>query len=299
MDQPKLERLLRIMQLMTDKSRKYTIGELSEILDISPRSVYRYIDTFQSVGFIVNKDDNKVWFAKESKHFKTIADLAYFTEEEAYILKRAIESIDGTNPAIAGIKSKLYSIYDFKRVAEVVVHKGQSRVVNVILDSIAGENQVILKNYRSAHSSAISDRLVEPIGFGINMVDVLCYELASDSCKFYKVSRIEEAIATGSSFRYKDRHKSIKTDLFRFSGTDHLPIKLKLSMLAANLLMEEFPLSEKRVKRISDNEYIFEDFVCSFEGVGRFVLGLCNEVEVLESNDFLMFLNKKRENSKF
>lgn len=299
MDQPKLERLLRIMQLMTDKNRKYTIVELSGTLDISPRSVYRYIDTFESVGFIVNKDCGKVWFAKESKHFKTIADLVYFTEEEAYILKRAIESIDGANPAIAGVKSKLYSIYDFKRVAEVVVHPGQSRVVNAILDSIACENQVILKNYRSAHSAVISDRLVEPIGFGINMVDVLCYEVASDSCKFYKVSRIEEAIATGNSYRYKERHKSIKTDLFRFSGTEQLPVKLRLSMLAANLLMEEFPLSEKRVNKISDNEYLFEDYVCSFEGVGRFVLGLCNEIEVIESRDFIMFLNKKRENSKF
>ncbi|PKO95984.1 MAG: transcriptional regulator [Bacteroidetes bacterium HGW-Bacteroidetes-7] len=299
MDQPKLERLLRIMQLMTDKNRKYNIGELSVILDISPRSVYRYIDTFESVGFIVNKDGGKVWFAKESKHFKTIADLVYFTEEEAYILKRAIESIDGANPAIAGIKSKLYSIYDFKRVAEVVVHPGQSRVVNAILDSIACENQVILKNYRSAHSAAISDRLVEPIGFGINMVDVLCYEVASDSCKFYKVSRIEEVVPTGNSYRFREKHKSIKTDLFRFSGTEQLPVKLRLSMLAANLLMEEFPLSEKRINKISDNEYIFEDYVCSFEGVGRFVLGLCNEIEVVESNDFMKFLNKKRENSKF
>jgi hypothetical protein len=103
----------------------------------------------------------------------------------------------------------------------------------------------------------------------------------------------------GTIDEIKDRHKSIKTDLFRFSGTDHHPVKLKLSMLAANLLMEEFPLSEKRVQKIADNEYIFEDFVCSFEGVGRFVLGLCNEVEVLESKDFLMFLNKKRESSKF
>lgn len=299
MDQPKLERLLRIMQLMSDKNRKYSIDELSEILDLSPRTIYRYIDTFESTGFIVNRDSGKVWFAKESRHFKTISDLVYFTEEEAYILKRAIESIDTTNPAIAGIKNKLYSIYDFRRVADVVLHPGQSKVVNTILDSIALEKQVVLKNYRSSHSAVVTDRLVEPIGFGINMVDVLCYEISTGLCKFYKVSRVEEAVMTNNDFRHKERHITIKTDIFRFSGTEHYPVKLRLSMLAANLLMEEFPLSEKKIVKLSDNEYIFEDNVCSFEGVGRFVLGLCNETEVLESSEFIKFLNKKRENSKF
>lgn len=299
MDQPKLERLLRIMQLLTDKKRKYSVDELSVILEMSGRTIYRYIDTFRECGFIVNKEGGKIWFAKESRHFKTISDLVYFTDEEAYILKRAIESIDSANPAIAGIKSKLYSIYDFKRVADVVVHPEQSRVVNALLDSIAAEKQVILKNYRSSHSSVISDRLVEPIGFGINMLDILCYEVASDTCKFYKVSRIEEVIATETDVCFKMRHKSLKKDLFRFSGTEQYKIKLRLSMLAANLLMEEFPLSEKKLMKISDNEYLFEDYVCSFEGVGRFVLGLCNEIEIIDSADFIKFLNKKRESSKF
>jgi predicted DNA-binding transcriptional regulator YafY len=299
MDQPKLERLLRVMQLLTDKGKRYTVAELSEILSISQRSVYRYIDTFESVGFIVNKHNGMVWLARESRHFKTIADLVYFTEEEAYVLKRAIEALDPMNPAVNGIKNKLYNLYDYNKVADIVVNENARAVVNNLLDAIATEKEVLLKDYRSSHSGNVSDRVVEPIQFGVNMVDILCYEISSGICKSFKVSRIEEVLHTGNSWSHQEKHVKIVTDSFRFSSTKTHFVKLKLSMVAANLLNEEYPLTIDKTVSVSDKEYIYSDQVCSFEGVGRFVLGLCNEVEVLEGKEFIDFLNMKRRGSKF
>jgi predicted DNA-binding transcriptional regulator YafY len=299
MDQPKLERLLRIMQLMTDQKSRYTVDELSELLEISQRTVYRYIDTFESVGFIIKKSNNKIWLAKESKHFRTIADLVYFTEEEAFIIKRAIESLDLSNPVLNGIKKKLYSLYDFGRVADIHVNKNLSRNVNAILDAIAGERQIIFKDYSSSHSGNVSDRLVEPIQFGINMVDVFCYEPSSGKCKTFKVHRIGESVVTDTGWKFKEHHKAILTDAFRLTGTETYPVKLRLSLVAANLLKEEYPATEDKLERINNNEYIYTDSVCSFEGVGRFVLGLCNEIEILESSQFLDFLSTKRKGSRF
>lgn len=299
MDQPKLERLLRIMQLLTDKRKRYTVNELSEILDISARSVYRYIGTFEAVGFIVQKHDGMVWLARESSHFRTIADIVYFTEEEAFVLKRAVEALDPLNPAVNGIKSKLYSLYDYRKVANIVVNETTSSNVNALLDSIALEKQIILKKYRSSHSSMVTDRLVEPIQFGSNMVDILCYELSSNSCKSFKVARIGQVVKSENDWKYKERHEKIVTDAFRFSSTSLFEVTLKLSMIAANLLMEEYPLTSDKIEKISDTEYIYKDNVCSYEGVGRFVLGLCNEIEIIDGQLFQAFIDKKREGSKF
>ncbi len=299
MDQPKLERLLRIMQLLTDKTRRYNVSELAEIMGISERSVYRYIDTFESVGFIVNKHNGMVWLAKESRHFKTIADLVYFTEEEAYLIKKAVEGLDSSSPAVNGIKSKLYALYDFNKVADIVVNENTGRIVSSLMDAIASEKQIILKEYRSSHSAVVSDRLVEPIQFGVNMVDLFCYEVSSDSCKSFKIARIGDVSVSDTGWQFAERHVKIITDSFRFSGTDTYPVTLKLSMVAANLLSEEYPLAGDKIEMISDSEYLFKDNVCSFEGVGRFVLGLCNEVEIIDSPQFQMFLNEKREGSKF
>ena len=72
-----------------------------------------------------------------------------------------------------------------------------------------------------------------------------------------------------------------------------LPIRLKLGLRASSLLLEEFPLAEKEMSKISDNEYILEINVCSYEGVGRFVLGLLDDIEVIESEEFREFLKKR------
>lgn len=54
MDQPKIERMLRLMRLLASNTN-YTIDELAEKLDMSYRTIYRYIDTFKSSGFAVSK----------------------------------------------------------------------------------------------------------------------------------------------------------------------------------------------------------------------------------------------------
>ena len=51
MDQPKLERLLRLMKLLTANTT-YDIDQLAERLQMSRRTVYRYIDTFREAGFV-------------------------------------------------------------------------------------------------------------------------------------------------------------------------------------------------------------------------------------------------------
>lgn len=299
MDQPKLERLLRIMQLLTDKARKNTIDTISESLDVSPRTVYRYLDTFENAGLKLNKSDDGISLSKDSKYFRMISDLAYFNEEEAYIIKRSLEVFDSNSPAILAIKRKLNNIYDFKDVAQLVVKPGRDRVISNLLYSIAEERRVILKNYHSIHTGAVSDRIVEPIAFGVNMVNIFCYELDSGKCKYFKIPRIEEVIVEDAEWQYKEFHEKSKVDIFRFSGKTEKPVKLKMSMVAATLLIEEFPLSEQYIKQLSENVFILTCNVYDYQGVGRFVLGLCNEVEVIDSPEFLSFLDEKRSKSKY
>ena len=120
MDQPKIERMLRLMKMLTANT-SYSVDEMAERLDMSRRTIYRYIDTFREAGFVIKKSGNCIRLDKESPHFKDISQLVHFTEEEAVILKRAIESIDDTNLLKLNLKSKLYSIYDNKILADTIV----------------------------------------------------------------------------------------------------------------------------------------------------------------------------------
>ncbi|GAB1374892.1 hypothetical protein MASR1M46_17800 [Bacteroidales bacterium] len=299
MDQPKIERLLRIMQLLTDRSRVCTVDSLAKSLDISQRTAYRYLDTFESAGLLLERDGSRISLSRDSKYFRMISELAYFNKEEAYIIKRAMEVFAPDSQAVQSVKRKLANIYDFSEVATLLTRPGRENVISSLLFSIAEERQVTLRDYHSINTRGVTDRLVEPISFSVNMVSIFCYEVATGLCKYFRVERIGSVDVSEVSWQNREQHRSIATDIFRFSGESPRPIKLKLSMVAATLLTEEFPLSEQYLSKRSDNEFILECDLFDYQGAARFVLGLCNEIEIIESEEFVKYLNEKRLSSKF
>ena len=187
MDQPKIERLLRLMKMLT-ANVEYSVDEIAERLDMSRRTIYRYIDTFRDAGFVIKKSGNCIRLDKESPHFKDISQLVHFTEEEAVILRRAIESIDDTNLLKQNLKRKLYSVYDSRTLADTIVKGQNSSNVHSLIEAIESHKQVILHNYQSSRSTR--DRRVEPFAFTTNYVNVWCYDLEDNSCKIFKTARI-------------------------------------------------------------------------------------------------------------
>ena len=300
MDQPKIDRLLRLMMLLTANNR-YTVNDLAERLSTSPRTIYRYIDTFKEAGFLIAKKGDCFRIDKKSKYFKEISQLVHFTEEEAYILNSAIESIDPTNTIKQNLKAKLASVYDFKMLAECVVKGENAKNVNSIIEAIEEKKQIILHNYTSAHSKNVSDRLVEPLAFTTNYIQVWAYEVLSGKNKLFKVSRIGSVEVLDKEWEYEQEHKEGLMDLFRINSFQQIPVKLKLGLRAASLLVEEYPLGEKFLHPIDGetSHFILDTWVCGYEGIGRFVLGLLDDIEIIEGDGLKEFLKKRMSLARF
>lgn len=300
MDQPKIERVLRLMMMLTSNNR-YTIEELSDKLETSPRTIYRYLDTFKEAGFVVSKKGNYFRLDRKSRYFKDISQLVHFTEEEAYILNSAIESLHPTNAIKQNLKAKLASIYDFKMLAECVVKGENARNVNSIIEAIENKKQIILKNYTSAHSKIVSDRIVEPLSFTTNYIQVWAYELSSGKNKLFKLSRIGKVEILDKDWEYEMEHQEGLMDLFRINSFEQIPVKLKLGLRAASLLVEEYPLGEKYLSPLPNDpsHFILDTWVCGYEGVGRFVLGLLDDIEILEGEGLKQFLKERMSLAKY
>lgn len=292
MDQPKIERLLRLMMLLTG-NRIYSVLELAKSLQTTNRTIYRYIDTLKEAGFLFIRDNGGVKLNKESPYFKDISQLIHFTKEEAYILKSAIENIDETNLLKQNLKRKLYSVYDYKMLANTVVKGKNSAIVNHLVEAIESNQQVMLRNYSSPNSKNVSNRLIEPFAFTTNYIQVWAYEPTKQQNKLFNLSRIEQVDVLNQSWQYLSQHKEGFIDVFRISSFQLFTIKLRLGLLSANLLTEEYPLAEQYLTKICDNEWIFETEVCSYEGVGRFVIGLLHDIEILNCPDFKEFVRKR------
>jgi predicted DNA-binding transcriptional regulator YafY len=285
MDQPKLERLLRLMKMLT-ANNSLTVDEIANKLSISSRSVYRYIDTFREAGFVIKKADNFIKLDKSSPYFKDISELIHFTEEEAYILKSAIENIDENNLLKQNLKKKLYTVYSYNILAETIVSGKNGRNVQLLVEAIENKRPVILRNYSSAHGKVIRDRYVEAYAFTTNYVQIWCYCSEENSNKLFKISRIGSVEILQENWKFEENHKSGYIDIFRMNSDEMLPIKLKLGLRSVSLLTEEFPLATKYIQKLNNNEWMLDTEVCSFDGVGRFVMGLLDDIEIIDSPEF-------------
>lgn len=293
MDQPKIERVLRLMKLMT-ANVNYTVEELAERLGTSYRSIYRYIETFKDAGFVVHKLDGGVYkLGKESRYFKEISQLIHFTDEEAHIINSLIEGLDDTNVLKQNLRRKLTSVYSSTAVANCIV-KGRNAInVNHIIEAINERRQVVFRSYASSHTGIIRDRLVEPFGFTTNYIQVWCYEPESGLNKLFKTSRIGSVELTCDEWQNADKHHEGYIDIFRITGFEQHRVVLKLGMLARNLLIEEYPLAERDLQALNDNHWLLTTDVCSYLGIGRFVMGLLDDIEIIESPEFTEYIDAK------
>lgn len=289
MDQPKLERMLRLMMLMSG-TRHYTINELAAALDTTYRSIYHYIDTFKAAGFVVRKNGNIFRLDKESRFFKDISQLIHFTDEEAYVVNRLIDSLHDNNLLKQNLRRKLASVYNFTAIAECVVNDRDASNVHTLISAIEQKKQVLLKSYASSSSAEIRDRLVEPFAFTANYVQTWCYDPEERLCKTFKTARMQSVEMLQTAWQYADQHKQQEADLFRHNGERTIPVKLKLNMRAKNLLIEEFPLAEKEITKIDETHWLLSTKVCRLEGVARFVMGLLADIELVDSPELRQYI---------
>ncbi|MBQ5396942.1 MAG: WYL domain-containing protein [Alistipes sp.] len=289
MDQPKIERILRLMKMLTANT-SYTVDDMAERLDMSRRTIYRYIDTFREAGFVIKKSGNCIRLDKESPHFKDISQLVHFTEEEAVILKRAIESIDDTNLLKQNLKRKLYSVYDNKILADTIVRGSNAATVHALINAIEEKRQVILHAYRSSHGGAVRDRLVEPFAFTTNYVQVWCFDTESKSCKLFKLARIDSVEITNTEWQYRPQHEKSFIDIFRMNGNERLRVRLSLGILSRNLLLEEYPLAEQQLTPTEDGRWMLDTEVANYAGVARFVVGLMDDIRIIDTPDLEQYL---------
>lgn len=260
-----------------------TVDELAVRLGMSRRTIYRYIDTFRQAGFVIKKSGDHIRIDKESPHFKDISQLVHFTEEEAMILKRAIENIDEGNLLKQNLKRKLYSVYDNRTLADTIVKGGNADNIHSLIEAIEEHRQAVLHAYRSSHTGSTSDRLVEPFAFTTNYVQVWCYDTTDRTNKLFSTARIGSVEPLDTQWLNQEEHRQGYTDAFRTSGPQRHRIALEMGVMAHNLLIEEFPLAERDISPCGDNRWLLSTDIADLKGAGRFVIGLLNDIRIVES----------------
>lgn len=149
---------------------------------------------------------------------------------------------------------------------------------------------MILKDYSSSHTNATKDYTVEPFKFNTNYIDIWAYDVPDGLNKRFKVARIGSVELLDEPWEHSAQHKDESMVSFRIHGNASVHVKLRLHLIAKNLLLEEYPLAEKEVYQDSEGIWYYEGNVRGMDGVGRFVLGLPAYVDVLEGEPIIEYL---------
>ena len=292
MKSPKIEHLFRLMTLLM-RGESLSVAQLAEKAEIHPRAVYRMIENLRELGFIVLKDGAKYRLDPNSPFFRGVFGEIHFSQDEALAMSQVLASVSDNSPQVRHLREKLSRLYGDEVLARHAIDDLHARNFREIFRAVSEERLCVLRGYSSHSSGQTRDRIVEPYVFLAENSEVRCFEPESGMNKTFKVSRAESVELLDLRWSYKEKHEPFFTDLFHFSGQELARVRLRMGSLAASLLCEEYPFAESQMHKLSDGRYLLDTKVCSFKGIGRFVIGLLDDIEIVGSPKFVSYLKDR------
>lgn len=288
----RFKRWFELILTMLD-GEPHTSADLAAVLNSTRRNLYYVFREFEKLGFIVLHEGRNYSIDPCSPFLRRIASNVQLSPIEASYLCDLL-SEPAAQSAFAGILSR--KITRFYRLDPMDIVRPEDEIcanICAIEQAIADKQVVILHDYTSGHSRSVSDRVVEPFVLHTDKEDIRAYEIKSKTNKTFKISRIGWVENMDVPWFNEDQHKEVFTDMFMFSGDERHRIKLRLSVLAHRLMLEEYPHSASFMKKDGENHWILDTEVVNYVGISRFILGLFDDVEVIEDEGLKDFLQDR------
>jgi uncharacterized tellurite resistance protein B-like protein len=105
--------------------------------------------------------------------------------------------------------------------------------------------------------------------------------------KQLRINRIGDIELLDNGWMYEDLHKKGETDIFKWSGTESIRIRLDMRPKAKRDLLERFPdaayLSSSELYPLSDGVWRLDTTVTTLKPVIRFYAGWISEIDIVDT----------------
>lgn len=290
----KTNQFFRVIMSLS-RGRYFLPKELAEELGIEQRTIYRYIeDLEESPFFEINRRGHRIRVASNSLFWANVTNHLCMSEKEALALHEVLKGLKTTDKNLENLRRKIKNL----AVNALTPEEGDEEMkmaanVAEISSAIETKRMCMLRGYTSLHSDTKTDRLVEPFCFLNGKSDVRCYELKSGINKTFKLSRCESVELLDVDWQFERKHKEMFTDLFNFSDDKKTRVRLLLGNLSKTILLEERPDALPFLIPSADGRWLFDAEFCSMKGVGRFYLGLFEDIEIVDSPEFCAYIQER------
>ncbi len=291
----KVIRIFKLIGYLSDFPPK-TAEKLSQLIDVSVKTVYKDLHLIESLGYETEKDHLHRY---SIKHFSRSE--YHLDESEKKLIIAVIKEAGLSKTAVTSITQKLKSS-TFPDAANFNIMK-QLHLIRVLIDAISQKIPLTIKNYKSTTAGAnLRDRHVLPLYFDEMRMSVTAYDFEKEQTRIYKVARMTDIIPFSVSSNAVIPEDTPIVDTFGYAGRMEIDIAMLMTRRASSILYEEFMMSHPNISDSADDEFpfMFKSKVCGYEGVGRFVLGMMTEIKVVGDEGFKLYLkNKIKESTLF
>ena len=280
--------------LLTMVADSHSAAELAEVLGTSKRNLYYVLKQMEDYGFVIHHLHCRYLLDPHSPFFQDIARTVDFTQEQAFYMYTLLSEVDNKSNPMAGLlRRKLTRYYHLNEFSPTWRDRLVYNNVQQLQRAVNQRRVVVLHGYSSGHSQTVKDRLVEPFLFLGDKADIRAYEPSSGLNKTFKISRIAEVEVMNDFWQHEDRHRQLFTDMFMFSSEERIPICLCLDLLAHSLMCEEYPHAAELMKPDGRNHWVLTTDVANYVGIGRFILGLYDHVEIVYGDGLKRYLRER------
>ncbi len=263
------KKIYRVFQLIARLRSPFGASKaaLARDFECTERTIERYMVLLADIGFDIGKRNGYFYIERIDRHGLKPEDMIVFSPEEAALVRDAVLSSTPNSPLQKSLLTKLYALTDLDELSQTLYSNSVSRSISTVRRAIRSGEQITLKDYHSVSSNRVSDRLVEPIKFFGYYTYLLALEVLTREVKQFKTDRIGSVEPTGRPWEHAHLHGQKRIDAFGMSGTQPIPVVLRLSTRAHCLMEEEFPDAAPHIARTEDGA-IFRGSVYSFDQIG-------------------------------
>jgi predicted DNA-binding transcriptional regulator YafY len=266
-----------------------------QVLDLSESSFYEYVRDLRDLGFCIERNQNRYTLDGDKSEAKVFSGLFPLDAEDEFLLSKAIEGLNHSSKKQERLLLKLKILFSENEYIEKFLPQKEGEMLRIVEQSIKNREQIFIERYASGKSLKQKEYKLEPFHILDGLEMFWAYDVQAKTNKLFKFSRIDRIQETSFMFEFERNHHKNEVDDFNFGGKLDKPVCFELDFLARNLLIEEYPRSEKNLLETDNQRFIYESQCVSYEGPARFVLGFSGHCHVLGGDEFKAIVKEKYE----
>lgn len=285
------ESLIRALQLaeILAEGQFLSVAQLAERTQLHPRRIYRLLEVFPHAGLTLERQRHSYRISADAPFLRRVTSFLHFTPDEVLTLQQILTAVPNHSVQARLLREKLERSSSESLFIPPDVDEVTGRNIRTIFEAIEEKRIVVLKGYRSSRSQK-RDRFVEPYAFLPGNRDVRCFEINSQTNKTFNLSRADAVELVDLRWSFPNEHRPLMVDLFHFSGETTTEVRLRLGALAKGVLLDEYPQAENQLTQEDESHWLWTAAFCSMKGIGRFVMGLLEDIEIVDSPELETYI---------